>query len=266
MKRGTQRTLFDFHLPGASTKRSRLSSEDSSRTEAGGCQDDDEALSNSASTSIDTSTASADQVLRASTSTGQDTDTSKITGDHETDSSMNEGTTSIATSPASPNDIANTRDCEPVRPILKQFPKRMICGKLRGFSCQWYALYPFVEYSVQMDAVFCYACRRFPPPLVHTEEVFIKTGFRNWKKIGEKLQKHTQSEFHKHSVALWGAYQQAKACGSIAEQLDSQLSTVIQSNRKFLKTIAQVVILCARQNMALRSLVSKKHLKIRVTF
>lgn len=122
---------------------------------------------------------------------------------------MNEGTTSIATSPASHNDIANTRDCEPVRPILKQFPKRMSCGKLRGFSCQWYAPYPFVEYSVQIDAVFCYACRRFPPPLVHTEEVFIKTGFRNWKKIGENPQKHTQSEFHKHSVALWGAYNTA---------------------------------------------------------
>ena len=140
---------------------------------------------------LQTFTASADQELRASTSTGQDTDTSKITGDHETDSSMNE---SIATSPASPNDIANTRDCEPVRPILKHFPKRMICGKLRGFSCQWYAPYPFVEYSVQMDAVFCYACRSFPPPLVHTEEVFIKTGFRNWKNLEKSFRSiHSQS-------------------------------------------------------------------------
>ena len=102
-----------------------------------------------------------------------------------------------------------------------------------------------------MDAVFCYACRLFPPPLVRTEEVFVKTGFRNWK-IGEKLQKHSLSEFHKHSIAMWGAYKQVKAHGSIAEQLDSQLSAAIQSNRKFLKTIAQVAILCARQNMALR--------------
>ena len=244
MKRGTQRTLFD--LPGATPKRSRLSLEDNSRNQVGGCQDDDcdRAPSNSASTSIDTST---DQE-RVSTSTGQDTDASHTTDDHATDSSMAEGTT-IATSS---NDIANTRDCGPVRPMLKQFPKRMIGGKLRGFSSQWYAPYPFVEYSVQMDAVFCYACRLFPPPLVHAEEVFIKTGFRNWKKIGEKLQKHAQSEFHKHSIALWGAYKQVKAHGSVAEQLDSQLSVVIQSNRKFLKTITQVAILCARQNMALR--------------
>ena len=161
---------------------------------------------------------------------------------------MSEGTTIVT----SPNDIANTRDCEPVRPVLKQFPKRMISSKLRGFSSQWYAPYPFVEYSVQIDAVFRYACRLFPPPLVHTEEVFIKTGFRNWKKIGEKLQKHAQSEFHKHCIALWGAYKQVKGHGSIAEQLDSQLSAAIQSNRKFLKKIAQVAILCARQNMALR--------------
>ena len=96
----------------------------------GGCQDDDGASLNS---SIDTST---DQE-RASTSTGQDTDTSHTTDGHVTDSSMSEGTTVVT----SPNDIANTRDCEPVRPVLKQFPKRMISSKLRGFSSQWYAPY-----------------------------------------------------------------------------------------------------------------------------
>lgn len=51
---------------------------------------------------------------------------------------------------------------------------------------------------------------------------------------------------------MGGAYKQVKAYGSIAEQLDSQLSATIQSNREFLKMIAQVAILCARQNMALR--------------
>ena len=51
---------------------------------------------------------------------------------------------------------------------------------------------------------------------------------------------------------MWGAYKQVKAHGSIAEQLDSQLSAAIQSNRKFMKTIAEMAILCARQNMALR--------------
>ena len=90
------------------------------------CCDDSSTL-NLASTSIDSST-STDQE-RASSSTGQETDASHTSDDHETGSSMNEGTIDT-----SPNDIADTRDCEPVRPILKQFPKRMISGKLRGFS------------------------------------------------------------------------------------------------------------------------------------
>ena len=84
------------------------------------------------------------------------------------------------------------------------------------------------------------------------KKCLLKQALETGKKIGEKLQKHAQSEFHKHSIALWGAYKQVKAHGSIAEQLDSQLSAAIQSNRKFLKTIAQVAILCARQNIALR--------------
>ena len=122
MKRGTQRTLFD--LPGATPKRSRLSLQNSSRNQV---QDDDGA---SASTSVDTST---DQE-RTSTSTGQSSVASHATDDpSETNSSMNEGTTTAT----SPNDIANTRDCEPVRPVLKQLPRRMISGKLRGFSSQW---------------------------------------------------------------------------------------------------------------------------------
>ena len=96
----------------------------------------------------------------------------------------------------------------------------MISGKLRGFSSQWYAPYPFMEYSVQADAIYCFACRLFPPPRGRTEEGFIKTGFKNWKKIGERLQKHAQSEHHKHSMTIWAAYKQTKSHGSVAEQFD----------------------------------------------
>ena len=74
------------------------------------------------------------------------------------------------------------------------------------------------------DAVYCYACRLFSPPLGHTEDVFIKTGFRNWKKIEERFQRHAQSEYHKNSMTMWGAYKQVK---THAEQLDSQRSALI---------------------------------------
>lgn len=231
-----QRTLFD--LPGATPKRPRLdsdrSTDDNSSDQAAGLGHDGQNV-----TSLNSSTSS-----RETDTTDQGTETS---GSSST--SPNEGTVVAITAPS---DVAQTRDCEPVHPMLKLFPKRMISGKLRSFSSQWYAPYPFIEYSVQTDAVYCYACRLFPPPLGHTEDAFVKSGFRNWKKIGERFQKHAQSEFHKNSMTIWGAYKQVKSHSSIAEQLDSQLSTVIQSNRKFLKTIAKVAILCARQNIALR--------------
>ena len=203
--------------------------------------------------STDTSTTASNTELESSSDQGMSAATSSsslLEMDPE-----NSGSTTVnrmATREGTPNDIAKSRDCGPVRPMLRQFPKRMISGKLRSFSSQWYAPYPFIEYSIQTDAVYCYACQLFPPPRGHTEEVFTKTGFRDWKKIGERFQKHAQSEYHKHSMAIWAAYKQAKSQGSIAEQLDLQLSTVIRSNRNFLKTIAKVAILCARQNIALR--------------
>ena len=47
--------------------------------------------------------------------------------------------------------LANTCDCEPVCPMLKQISKRMFSGNLRTFSSQssqWYVPYPFVEYLI----------------------------------------------------------------------------------------------------------------------
>ena len=109
------------------------------------------------------------------------TDTSTTTSNVELDIlSLDTATSSssvLETNPESttvsrtitPNDIAKSRECEPIHPVLRQFPKRMISGKLRSFSSQWYAPYPFMEYSVRTDAVYCYACRLFPPPRGHIQ-------------------------------------------------------------------------------------------------
>jgi len=44
-------------------------------------------------------------------------------------------------------------------------------------SFQW------LEYSIQKDAVFCYPCRVFGTTTNKSEDTFVSTGFRNWKKV-----------------------------------------------------------------------------------
>ena len=122
----------------------------------------------------------------------------------------------------------------------------------RSFNSRWYVTYPFIEYSFQTDAIFCFPCRLFPSMAKsRSEEVFMVHGFRDWKKLGSKLKKHVKSEAHKNSLAFWSGYKQTKDHGTIGDIMDSARARRIQVNRKLLISICKVV-LCARQSIAHR--------------
>ena len=59
----------------------------------------------------------------------------------------------------------------------------------------YYANYPWLEYSVQCDAVFCFACRHFHTDRRFVEEVFITKGLKDWK-LSEELSKHAGLQVH----------------------------------------------------------------------
>ena len=63
----------------------------------------------------------------------------------------------------SQQDIARTVNQSPVCPVL-DYPVTMFGTKPRAFSSKWYSKYSWLEYSVKLDAIFCYACRLFVPP------------------------------------------------------------------------------------------------------
>ena len=86
-----------------------------------------------------------------------------------------------------PADIAQSKYHSPIQPVFENYPRTTIgTGKNsrnRSFSHHWYSKFPFIEYSVSNDAVFCYACRLFPHPTAFTEPVFTSVGYRGWKSI-----------------------------------------------------------------------------------
>uniref|UniRef100_A0A1X7U5U3 TTF-type domain-containing protein n=1 Tax=Amphimedon queenslandica TaxID=400682 RepID=A0A1X7U5U3_AMPQE len=151
-----------------------------------------------------------------------------------------------------PNDIASSLHDKPVQPHIARFQKTQISDRSRSFSKHWYPLYPFIEYSIQKDAIFCYSCRQFPSHSGSADTVFTRDGFRNWKKVGEKLRKHSQSVSHKESMAKWTAYKQTKATSTVADQLLCQRATTVAANRQYITTLAKIAVLCARQGIALR--------------
>jgi hypothetical protein len=116
----------------------------------------------------------------------------------------------------------------------------------------------WLEYSVSKDAAFCYPCRFFSHGIQkgHTDECFITTGFRNWKNatgMTGRLVRHTQSQRHVHASAAWIDFKHnQQSHTSIASALSMQRQEQVQHNRHYLKTIIEVLLYCAFQEIALR--------------
>ncbi|CAM4467244.1 unnamed protein product [Leuciscus chuanchicus] len=92
-----------------------------------------------------------------------------------------------------PSDLS-TIDDPVTQPKLSSFPVTTIAGKGRSFNARWYEKFPWLEYSISRDAVFCKPCRHFPEAA--TESRFIKTGFSDWKHLSQCCVKHEASRAH----------------------------------------------------------------------
>lgn len=74
----------------------------------------------------------------------------------------------------------------------------------RSFQNGWVIKFPWIEYSKEKDAAFCYPCRQFG--LCHTYDVFATTGYDKWQaalSAGKYFKKHGSSIAHINSVFSW---------------------------------------------------------------
>ena len=122
----------------------------------------------------------------------------------------------------------------------------------------WYKSFPWLEYSVSLDAAFCYPCRLFKYGTGEgrAEEAFTRCGFRNWKNaIGKTgiISRHGICNSHKQSMVSWNDYTtNVRRQSTIEHRIDSAHQQLITENRHYIFTLAEVLLMCAKQNMALR--------------
>lgn len=134
-----------------------------------------------------------------------------------------------------PDDLASTPDCPKSQPLHITYPKRSFSGKLRSFTPSWYTKFPWIEYSVKKDAVFCFQCRLFGPSSNVTsrpEKAFTSTGFRDWRHAtGERgiLNCHEKCLAHSQSTLAWDMYRSTSKTGTVAEQLGNNRSELEQT-------------------------------------
>ena len=155
-----------------------------------------------------------------------------------------------------PSDIAAGPLEAPKRPRVK-FPSRSFgTGRQRAFNPEWYKSHSWLEYSVERDAAFCYPCRVFKCGSSRSEDAFTRTGFRNWKHaIGKSgiISLHAKCATHRQAVTCWNEYTiNTQGHTTVVHRLDSARKQLIETNRHYIRTVAEVLLLCAKQDLALR--------------
>ncbi|KAL3651650.1 hypothetical protein CASFOL_004652 [Castilleja foliolosa] len=73
----------------------------------------------------------------------------------------------------------------------------------RCFRAEWFKKWEWLEYSVSKDAAFCFWCYHFKCNVGKRvgDEVFVKSGFQNWKKASEKFRDHVGGAGSAHNEA-----------------------------------------------------------------
>ena len=140
------------------------------------------------------------------------------------------------------------------RQLLIEFPSRGVGGTLCKFNASWYSDFPWLEYSVSRDTAHCFSCRRFGGLQNRSSNTFID-GFRNWRKAVCKFKKHSQSMIHKDTAVSWDQFRGTSREGAnVAVQVSdtSRSEKQIVENRYYVKSIVEVLLLCAHQDIAIR--------------
>jgi hypothetical protein len=143
----------------------------------------------------------------------------------------------------------------PCQPINIQYPVSYFSGKGRSFQSDWFEENDWLEYSISKDAAFCYLCRMFPSAIVCSSRpnpVFTRVGFRDWRHGVLGLNTHKNSESLTQAYIAWDQFTKSLVTATVADQMGSGRAEQIKRNRHYVKTIAEVLLLCSKQEIAFR--------------
>lgn len=138
-------------------------------------------------------------------------------------------------------------------PILEKFSARKI-----KFQYSWFTEFPWIAYSEVHQGVFCKYCCLFAKHGVGVNQqdvgAFVKRKFDNWKKAKESFRNHESTQYHRNCVLDSISLEKVKdkSAEPIVNQIDQARHDAVTKNRSHLKPIIDAIILCGRQELALR--------------
>ena len=136
------------------------------------------------------------------------------------------------------------------KPKLQKYAPKKYGAKQHDFQSTWYSGRPWLEFSVALEAAFCYCCRHFSNRI---DPHFTVTGFSNWQHGLEKnkgFSKHAASIVHMQAMAAWKEKE-------IRASTKQEISTLVnerqlEQNRYYITSIVEAIQFLCTNELPLR--------------
>ncbi|XP_037534998.1 zinc finger MYM-type protein 1 [Nematolebias whitei] len=133
------------------------------------------------------------------------------------------------------------------------FPKTYTGGCYRSFKLSWLQEFNWMVYSQNVDGVFCLGCSLFCTNR-SAKGSFVTRPFTAWQKKAEKCREHQSSKYHQEALQLKDEFLSSmeKPAANVRTLLDKRKADNVRNNREVVKAVAETVLYCGRQCIALR--------------
>ncbi|XP_057249981.1 uncharacterized protein LOC104891221 [Beta vulgaris subsp. vulgaris] len=131
-------------------------------------------------------------------------------------------------------------DRKPCQPKNFVFPQTLIGPKNRRFNVDWFDTWPWLEYSVEKDAAFCFACYLFKEDNSVGRDAFTTNGFKYWNRL-DVIKKHVGSHKSVHSNAMIAMELFKNQKSSIITGLSKQTKETMSAYRTRLEASVETI-------------------------
>ncbi|XP_063756203.1 52 kDa repressor of the inhibitor of the protein kinase-like [Eleginops maclovinus] len=143
------------------------------------------------------------------------------------------------------------------------FPTTFIGGCNRAFRYDWFEEHGWwLVYSMKLDGAFCICCALFLNATERKQSTsLINAPFSKWHKKTKIIESHQSKANHLVAFERAKLFRQSHENPNtrISVRMDSAKETNIKENRHILKCVAEAVLYCGRQCIALRGSAEQQH-------
>ncbi|CAF4492808.1 unnamed protein product [Rotaria sp. Silwood2] len=151
----------------------------------------------------------------------------------------------------------------PNHEILSSYPQNLDLKRKKkqsSFNSSWYNDFPYLEYSIKNDSVFCFCCRLFGvgPGGEHAQDAWSSKGVSSWSKMtgsNGKLVKHFKSTAHVSAENRLLNFSQKKTNVDLTidarrREADQKREQLLKLNEKIIISLIDVARFLSRQSLS----------------